>query len=453
MMERGRVPALKAKNLPRVLRTRDQDHLAIALAVFLPAALIRLALAPLTAWPNDTYTWVRLGWDALAGYGPYDRLGFSYPPGWAAVLALLLWPLLLVLPPDRWALFPSMNISGLPVVHPLFLLVTKLPAILADLGVGWLLYRQARGLALLWLFNPLVVFVSAIQGQYDSFVSLTILLSLAAALGGSAFLSGLACGIGTALKFVPLHIGPVMLAALVHQNVRVGVPRRAIAQTLSWGLGGIIGLAPALVLLSPGFWIVVTARLDLAITSSDGLNLGALRRTPWAADWRFWTDWYPSLSQALLVFIPLLFALIVLWRGEGALIPAVVGSLTAIIAFQPVTQPQYLLWVIPVALLSGSRFYIVTVTALAMPALLFYEGLVGNLLAYVSQPLSMYLERGYAYEGTVTRYLEYVQGTGVFGGPVVSDTIGLIGSLVAPVWIALLLVSLWKALRGGPQEC
>jgi hypothetical protein len=452
MMERGRVPALKAKNLPRVLRTRDQDHLAIALAVFLPAALIRLALAPLTAWPNDTYTWVRLGWDALAGYGPYDRLGFSYPPGWAAVLALVLRPLALVFPPDRWATLPSSGLTDLPVPHPVTLLAVKLPSILADLAVGWLLYRKSTRAAVFWLFNPLVVFVSSVHGQYDAFVSLTVLLALIAVLGGAAFLSGLACGIGTALKLTPLYIGPITLAACVRQGLRAGGLRQAAAQAARWGAGGIAGLTPALALLSTGFWIVVNARLGVAARTSDGLNPGALRRTPWAADWRLWTEWYPTLSQILLVAIPLLFACIVLWRGERALIPSVTGALTAVIAFQPVTQPQYILWVIPTALLSGSRLYAGIVTALAVPAILYYDGLVGNLLAYVSQPLSLYLHRGYPFDATMAGHLDYLGQTGVFGGQSVSDSIGLLGALVSPIWLCLLLVSLWKALRGGYQE-
>lgn len=441
----------------RMARTRPagatvatpEGRRAAPLAVFLPAVLIRLALAPLTAWPNDTYAWVRLGWDVLAGYGPYDRLGFSYPPGWAAALALWLQPLALVFPPDRWATLPASGLTDLPIPHPVFLLATKFPAILADLGVGWLLYRQARWAAALWLFNPLVVFVSAVHGQYDAFVALTVTLSLLAARRGAAFTSGLACGLGTALKFAPVYTGPVMLAASLRQGLRTGQLRQAARRGALWGLGASLGLAPALLLLTAAFRVVVSARLDVALAGSDGLNLGALRRTPWAADWRFWTEWYPTLSQALLLLIPLLFALLVLRRGEPALVPATIGTLTAAIAFQPVTQPQYIVWIVPIALLSGSRFYAATPTALAVPALLYYDRLVGHLPSFVSQPLSVYLHRGYPFDTTMTNYLAYLGRTGVFGGQSVSDSIGLLGGLVSPVWLGLLLVSFWRALRDG----
>jgi hypothetical protein len=415
----------------------------------LPAALIRLALAPLTAWPNDVATWVRLGWDMLAGYGPYDRLNFSYPPGWAAILSLWLQPLALVLPPDRWATLPEGGFTDQLVPHPLFLVVAKLPAILADLGVGWLLYRQARWVAMLWLFNPLVIFVSAVHGQYDSFVSLTITLSLLGALSGAALTSGLACGIGTALKFVPVFTGPVMLAASLRRGFATGRLHQAVTRGAEWALGAALGLAPAALLLTSAFTVVVSSRLAVAAKGSDGLNPGALRRTPWAADWQLWSEWYPALSQAALALIPLLFALLVLWRGERALVPATAGTVTATIAFQPVTQPQYIVWLIPVALLTGSRLYAVIATALAAPALLYYDGLVGNLLSFVAQPASVYFHLGSSLEVTMARYLDYLEQRGVFGGQSVSDSIGVLGALVSPVWVGLLFISLWKALRDG----
>jgi len=424
-----------------------ENRRAGLLALVLSAAVIRLTLAPLTAWPNDVATWVRLGWDVLAGYGPYDRLNFSYPPGWAAILALWLQPLALVLPPQRWATIPEGGFTDQLVPHPLFLIVAKFPAILADLGVGWLLYRQVRWAAALWLFNPLVIFVSAVHGQYDSFVSLTIALSLLGALSGTVFTSGLACGIGTALKFAPVFTGPVILAASLRRGFETGRLRQAATKGAEWMLGAALGLAPAVPFLHSAFMVVVSARLAAAAAGSDGLNPGALRRTPWGADWGFWSTWYPVLSQALLVLIPLLFALIVLWRGERALLPATAGTVIAAIAFQPVTQPQYIVWLVPVALLSGSRLYAVVTTALAVPALLYYDGLVGNLVRFVSQPASVYLHWGSSLEATMESYLDYLGQRGAFGGQSVSDSIALLGMLVSPVWVGLLFISFWKALR------
>jgi Gpi18-like mannosyltransferase len=67
------------------------------------------------------------------------------------------------------------------------ILLIKLPGILADLGVGFLIYRYfekrgkkkiGAGLSGLWLFNPIVWYNSTIWGQTDSVVNLLGLLGL-----------------------------------------------------------------------------------------------------------------------------------------------------------------------------------------------------------------------------------------------------------------------------------
>ncbi len=436
---------------PHIVRQRWRPK-RVGLTILLPAALIRLALAPFTSWPNDTYPWVLVGWNLVAGYGPYGQLGFSYPPGWAAVLALVLQPLALVLSPDRWAALPRSGLTDLPVVHPVVLFAAKLPSIVADLAVGWLLFRRSWWASVLWLFNPLVVFVSSVQGQYDSFVALTVLASLLATVGGAGFLGGLACGLGTALKFVPIYLGPVLIAVTMRESLRCSRWAQAVTRAARWTAGFLLGVLPTLPLLSSGFWIVVGARLSSAEAVVGGLNFAALRRTPWASDWLIWTTWYPTVARYLVILIPLAFAAMVLWRGRPALMAAVVGSLTAMVAFQLVTQPQYIVWLIPAALLSGSRTYALAATALAVPALTYYSGLVGHLPSYVSQPLSFYLNSGYSLDSTLTHYLNYLRQPGVFGGQSVSDSIGLIGSLVSSVWLFLLLISFWKALTDTHEE-
>lgn len=70
------------------------------------------------------------------------------------------------------------------------ILLMKLPGILADLGIGYLIYsyfnrsknkelqRQAFLLSIVWLFNPIVWYNSSIWGQTDSIVNLLGLLSV-----------------------------------------------------------------------------------------------------------------------------------------------------------------------------------------------------------------------------------------------------------------------------------
>lgn len=65
--------------------------------------------------------------------------------------------------------------------------LSKLPAILSDLGIGWLIYEIVRkitgkrNLAVLgagvWLFNPVIWYNSAVWGQYDSVINFLALFA------------------------------------------------------------------------------------------------------------------------------------------------------------------------------------------------------------------------------------------------------------------------------------
>lgn len=104
----------------------------------------------------------------------YSSTSFvDYPPGYFYVLALL---------GHIWAPFRSHDQS-------LFILklLVKVPAIIADLGIGVLIYRLVKkyakvGIALLaaslYLLNPAVIFISAKWGQVDSVAAFFAVLAI-----------------------------------------------------------------------------------------------------------------------------------------------------------------------------------------------------------------------------------------------------------------------------------
>ncbi len=94
----------------------------------------------------------------------YAKTRFAdYPPGYFYVLAVV---------GHIWQFFrPQDTNLGLLKV------LVKLPAVLADLGVGWIIYRIgcrfarpaiAFGAAALYVLNPATIFISAKWGQVDS---------------------------------------------------------------------------------------------------------------------------------------------------------------------------------------------------------------------------------------------------------------------------------------------
>ena len=89
----------------------------------------------------------------------YSTIGFSdYPPGYFYILAAV---------GHFWRLFFAAHDAGYAVLHDL----VKVPAVLADLGVGALVYAIVRrfagtgyalGAAALYLLNPATIYISAL---------------------------------------------------------------------------------------------------------------------------------------------------------------------------------------------------------------------------------------------------------------------------------------------------
>jgi Gpi18-like mannosyltransferase/predicted membrane-bound dolichyl-phosphate-mannose-protein mannosyltransferase len=136
-------------------------------ALYFIAFVIRLAFVGDQGFKTDVGTFeawtISLVDHGLANF--YSSTGFAdYPPGYFYILALVghIWQF--IRPHD----------TGFAWLQ----LLVKLPAILADIGIGALLFALARrfkasaplaiGVASLYLFNPATIYISANWGQVDS---------------------------------------------------------------------------------------------------------------------------------------------------------------------------------------------------------------------------------------------------------------------------------------------
>lgn len=144
---------------------------ARSLAWALPALLLVGLVVRLVFINNEGYTTDVSTFQAWAislaehGFGTFYNSGFAdYPPGYFYVLALV---------GNLWEWFFKAHDQGFALLRVL----VKLPAILADIGLGALIYAIARrftgvGLSLaasaLFVLNPAVIFNSAVWGQVDS---------------------------------------------------------------------------------------------------------------------------------------------------------------------------------------------------------------------------------------------------------------------------------------------
>ncbi len=99
---------------------------------------------------------------------------------------------------------------------PIFILLLKIPYVIADFAIAYILFRISRSkiLSLLWLFNPFVFYLIYILGNFDIVPAALVLLSYFLLTNNKYHLSALTLGISVAIKFYPLLFFPFFLLSL-----------------------------------------------------------------------------------------------------------------------------------------------------------------------------------------------------------------------------------------------
>ena len=155
------------------------------------ALALRLALMPWSFHPWEVQTWVNIGSDFYQGHNPYetgqelsmrvssrDPSAFGYRPSYEYIAYLPIWPLILypsylVIAPERidFAFGAQMP----PTASPLAIFMLKVPIVFFDSAAAFVIFHLCRRLGItkpwlgvwLWLFNPLVITISAIWGHFE----------------------------------------------------------------------------------------------------------------------------------------------------------------------------------------------------------------------------------------------------------------------------------------------
>lgn len=207
----------------------QKSSLALILIV---GFLVRIFLSPFGTLELDSNTFV--AWSnrlVEKGLGQFYNEWSDYLPGYLYVLWGLGW------------VKESVNIPEI--------LLYKLPAILADVATGFLIFRVVsrfsakhnKSLALfsacLYLFNPAVFANSTLWGQVDSLTSLTVVASVFFARDKPVF-SALALGVGALIKPQAVFIVPIV-GLLWLKEYGIG---RSIVYTLTSFASFLLGFVP-----------------------------------------------------------------------------------------------------------------------------------------------------------------------------------------------------------------
>lgn len=232
-----------------------------------------------------------------------------------------------------------------------FVKIVRLAPILADVGIALLLFLSLRrshpaGMALrgglLYALNPIPVLVSAYHGQFDAIPALCILLALYW-LSDSSLLTGAWLGLGILVKSWPVLAFPSLLASAKGWRGKLILGGAALAVPLA-------GVA----LYTSLFGVDLTVMLRQALGYNWGIGvwgytylfrlLSVLR-----ADLAAPLSWFYEYGRYLT-----LAALGLVWLVRARKEPPEAAILTILVAFFAVTHAfsiQYLMWVVPFAIL------------------------------------------------------------------------------------------------------
>ncbi len=235
--------------------------------------------------------------NAMAEYGPggfYTSGMFAdYPPGYMYVL---------------WIAGAIRRLVGLSYESAIFILLLKLPSILADLFLSYLVYRLAKqagakenfALVLLCVvaFNPAMAFISGGWGQIDQFLTLLIVITILLFQSNHKIWAGAVFGLAILVKPQALMAGPVLAAAYLYD---LRGPKQGIFKRILTVLGAVSSAVAVILLLAlpfapePGFqWLLekyFSTATSYPYASVEAFNLMAL----------FGGNWKP-VSDRLLFF-------------------------------------------------------------------------------------------------------------------------------------------------------
>lgn len=306
--------------------------------------LIRIFLISQSKHVADVYLLYTMGATFLEGRNPYLVLDFnSYPP-----LAIYL-------------VAVSMKISS--NLHTSFVTIFKLWPNLADFISAILIYKFLVRIktktfyAVVWsiffLLNPIAIIISAAHGQIDSITSLFVLLSIFLLTFYSKsihiYLSALSLGLAIAFKPNPAMLIPLFL---LHKRLKFqqGIFFIFLILTpLSLVFIPFINQQPGLVLARMLGYLGVNDLSYAAILRGIWYQINASTAIPLSTEF---------LNASKYVFITAATCLTLLMAGSKNLAKAIMTIYLAFLTIYFGIGSQYLVWVLPFAVLAKDKMVI-----------------------------------------------------------------------------------------------
>jgi len=272
--------------------------------------------------------------------------------------------------PPLWMYAPAAALSLSKWTNLPFHFWVKLPAVVADLGIGWLLFRwpqprsaiSGRARATLYLFNPVSLLISAAHGQFDAAVIFFTLLAARFLIGhknwSNVIGSALSLGVAIALKGFPVLLLPVFVLTLSSRY-------HALLYVVL--VGSVFGLVVLPYLAVSGRRILT---IILVYNSTPDHSYAYLLNNLTSSS-RQWLDVARSTSRWLqggATAITTLLVLIHRWPLEWR----ITLVLLAVYAVSPGLASQQMVWVLPFLILTRHRSIWIYTTVSSLALIWFY---------------------------------------------------------------------------------
>jgi len=323
--------------------------------IVLLAAAVRLAIAPFFMHAGDVGTIYESSIMTLKGLNVYDFVyaktmqmqnatglpvffeGYAYHPLLIYFFAPFYWLFSLIAGPSPVMIdghYPSLPVLVYPWT-PLLLLMLKIPIILADLLVVYLLARVDMGKAEIYAFCPYVIFISTVWGMFDSLVGLFLLASYLMS-SRNNFLSGLFYGLSL-LKLYTVVLLPLYVVRLFRR-------RRALVEFLAGLAVTLLPVAYYLIVSPLSIWNVLVTFQGTRIMG--GVNL---YNFIWIVQDLIF-DLAVSMVPTVLLLVALYY-LISRFGRKAPLLESILVIMFAYFLFGKVINEQFLVSIFPLILL------------------------------------------------------------------------------------------------------
>lgn len=264
--------------------------------LFVIALAVRLIIMPLVSHDFDIYHWALVIENIQTGDELYGLDGYYYTPTWGYVLAFFS----LIQDAFLWVDTFGLRVTELLPIEDLvfddhmatattiaFNMSLKVPMVIIDFLVAWLLYtllmdmtgsrRKSLAGAALWLFCPVVIFMSSVQIQFDVLSALFMLLVVILLRKDRCFLAGMVLTTAILLKFFPAFTLFVLIGYVFIKHRGSGtVIRRLVSAAVGMGLMVVVLYLPTI--LDGNFMdslFFMTGRLETQTSSGAFYEIGS----------------------------------------------------------------------------------------------------------------------------------------------------------------------------------